>query len=187
MTKKEQVIEAARELFGQYGYRKVSMDEIAKKSGVTKKTIYTYFKDKNDLAKYFLYEGINDIKNITEEIDKKDIPFASKINEMLIAVLKYRKNSKILNSFLKEPKPESINTNFVSECSKILNDTILTEIKTKLEKAIEQGYIKPCNPEMTSFIIYKVYIALMFEWEKPLNEKEATNHIMTFLKEGLLK
>lgn len=187
MTKKEQVIEAARQLFGEYGYRKVSMDEIAEKSGVTKKTIYTYFKDKNDLAKHFLYEGINDIKKITEEIDKKDIPFATKINEMLIAILKYRKGSKILNIFMKETRPSSINANFVAECRQMLNDTILTEIKIKLEEAIEKGYIKPCNPEITSFIIYKVYIALMFEWEKPFNEEEATNHIMTFLKEGLLK
>ena len=41
MSKKEQVIESARELFSEYGYKRVSMDEIAKKSGVTKKTIYT--------------------------------------------------------------------------------------------------------------------------------------------------
>ena len=56
MNKKEQIIEAARELFSSYGYKKVSMDEIAKKSNVTKKTIYTYFKDKGELIKYFLYE-----------------------------------------------------------------------------------------------------------------------------------
>mgnify|MGYP002626908048 CR=1 FL=1 len=43
--KKESVIKTARELFSLYGYRKVSMDELAKKSGVTKKTIYTYFKN----------------------------------------------------------------------------------------------------------------------------------------------
>jgi len=41
MTKKEQVISAARNLFSEYGYHKVSMDEIAKVSGVTKRTIYT--------------------------------------------------------------------------------------------------------------------------------------------------
>ena len=68
MTKKEEVIEAARELFCKYGYRKVSMDEIAKKSNVTKKTIYTYFKDKNDLIKYFAYEEIGKMKQIIDKI-----------------------------------------------------------------------------------------------------------------------
>ena len=41
MNKKEIVIQTARELFTKYGYKKVSMDEIAKESNVTKKTIYT--------------------------------------------------------------------------------------------------------------------------------------------------
>ena len=56
MDKKEEVIKTARELFTKYGYKKVSMDEIAKKSGVTKKTIYTYFKDKDSMFLYFIEE-----------------------------------------------------------------------------------------------------------------------------------
>ena len=35
--KEEQIIEAARDLFSTYGYKRVSMDEIAKKANVTKK------------------------------------------------------------------------------------------------------------------------------------------------------
>ena len=41
MNKKEEVINAARDLFTKYGYKKVSMDEIAKEANVTKKTIYS--------------------------------------------------------------------------------------------------------------------------------------------------
>ena len=46
MNKKELEINAARDLFTKYGYKKVSMDEIAKEANVTKKTIYSYFSDK---------------------------------------------------------------------------------------------------------------------------------------------
>ena len=38
--KKENVIESARLLFHKYGFKKVSMDEIAREANVTKKTIY---------------------------------------------------------------------------------------------------------------------------------------------------
>ena len=44
--KKEDILKAAKELFSMYGYKKVSMNEIAEKANVTKKTIYSYFKDK---------------------------------------------------------------------------------------------------------------------------------------------
>ena len=40
MSKKDIVVEIARNLFSKYGYKKVSMDEVAKGAGVTKKTIY---------------------------------------------------------------------------------------------------------------------------------------------------
>ena len=41
--KKDQIIEAARLLFHKYGFKKVSMDEIAREAGVNKRTIYSYF------------------------------------------------------------------------------------------------------------------------------------------------
>ena len=52
--KKEQIIESARILFIKYGYKKVSMSEIAETAGVTKRTLYSYFRDKEDLLNYFL-------------------------------------------------------------------------------------------------------------------------------------
>ena len=64
MGKNENIITAARELFIQYSFDKVSMDEIAKKAGVTKKTIYYYFRDKQELFQYFtakIHKNINDI------------------------------------------------------------------------------------------------------------------------------
>ena len=54
MNKKETVINTARELFTKYGYKKASMDEIAKEANVTKKTIYSYFKDKDSMFSYFI-------------------------------------------------------------------------------------------------------------------------------------
>ena len=46
--KEEQIINVARELFTTYGYKRVSMDEIAKCANVTKKTVYSYFKSKEE-------------------------------------------------------------------------------------------------------------------------------------------
>lgn len=51
-SKKEAaILEAGRELFWKYGFRKVSVDEICKAAGVSKMTFYRYFNDKATLAK----------------------------------------------------------------------------------------------------------------------------------------
>jgi AcrR family transcriptional regulator len=44
--KRLRIIEAATELFVKYGLRKTSIDEVARRAGVAKGTIYTHFKTK---------------------------------------------------------------------------------------------------------------------------------------------
>ena len=61
--KEEQIIEAARDLFSTYGYKRVSMDEIAKRANVTKKTVYSYFKSKEELLKYCINDEIKKMKD----------------------------------------------------------------------------------------------------------------------------
>ena len=71
MNKKEEVINAARDLFTKYGYKKVSMDEIAKEANVTKKTIYSYFSDKEAMFKYFASEELQSMKEkIENDVNK---------------------------------------------------------------------------------------------------------------------
>ena len=50
MTHKERIQEGARELFRRYGIRNVTMDEIARQLGISKKTIYQEFPDKDSLV-----------------------------------------------------------------------------------------------------------------------------------------
>ena len=103
MDKKEEVIKTARELFTKYGYKKVSMDEIAKKSGVTKKTIYTYFKDKDSMFLYFVQEELNLMKeSINTEEDNMN--FIDSVAKNLYKVLLIRKNSELISSISKELK-----------------------------------------------------------------------------------
>ncbi len=47
---KEKLLRGADELFMKYGLRSVSMDDIARHLGVSKKTIYQYFADKDEVV-----------------------------------------------------------------------------------------------------------------------------------------
>jgi TetR/AcrR family transcriptional regulator, cholesterol catabolism regulator len=50
MDIKERIKQKADELFRKYGIRTVTMDEIASQLGMSKKTIYQYYADKNELV-----------------------------------------------------------------------------------------------------------------------------------------
>jgi AcrR family transcriptional regulator len=73
------IIAAAAELFLRYGIKSITMDEIARQMGISKKTLYRHFKDKKDLVEKTLHEivclnkaTINEImgkgKNAIEEV-----------------------------------------------------------------------------------------------------------------------
>ncbi len=176
MNKKEIVINTARELFTKYGYKKVSMDEIAQKAKVTKKTIYTYFKDKQELFSYFIFEELESIK---KEFDEScDLSFIEKVSSSIYHILKLRKNSPFFANILNEKE----NTFFL----KLYDDEMLKFIEEKIKEQINKKTIKNCDSHLTSFIIYKIYIAIMFEYSKELDEEKVTKEITSILKSGLL-
>ena len=75
--KQEQILKAAKELFTKYGFKKVSMDEIASETGVTKKTVYSYFSSKEELLKDVIKEELQSIRKIIDKAEKQSNDFIS--------------------------------------------------------------------------------------------------------------
>lgn len=59
MELKERIKQKADELYRRYGVKSVTMDEIASQLGVSKKTIYQCFSDKNDLVDAVIADILN--------------------------------------------------------------------------------------------------------------------------------
>lgn len=183
--KKEQILESARTLFTKYGYKKVSMNEIAANANVTKKTVYSYFKDKDELFKYFIIEEIQSMKQIIEKNESQDLPFFEKIHKTIYDLVNYKKNAKLISQIANEPI--TLRNNSVIENLKLLDNSIQEYIKSKLIFAIDNKYIRPCNVDVSAFLIYKMYVALMYEWNngKELDAKEVSDNLTIILKNGL--
>jgi AcrR family transcriptional regulator len=83
MEARERILEKTHELFHQYGIRRVTMDDIATQCGMSKKTIYQYFKDKDELVDAVAESHIDHNKCICE-IDKKQAKDA--LHEVFLAM-----------------------------------------------------------------------------------------------------
>jgi TetR/AcrR family transcriptional regulator, cholesterol catabolism regulator len=55
---KETIAGKAAELFSKYGIRSITMDDIAANMGISKKTLYTWFMDKNELVETVFMEPL---------------------------------------------------------------------------------------------------------------------------------
>lgn len=68
MEIKNRIITEARQLFVKYGIRSITMDMIAEHLGISKRTIYENFKDKNELLKSCINAAMADQRKMNEEI-----------------------------------------------------------------------------------------------------------------------
>lgn len=182
MNKKDEIINVSRKLFTKYGYKKVSMEEIAKEAKVTKKTIYSYFNSKEDMFKFFIKEDLHLMKENIEVDMNNELPFLERVSNCLYRSLLYRKNSDLIRTISNE-----IHKNNTSVCISFLkfyDDEIIAYIEEKINDEIVNGNIKDCDAHLTAFIIYKVYFSVLFEFDKEIDEKKVTMEVTNILSKG---
>lgn len=154
------------------------MDEIAKKSKVTKKTVYSYFKDKESLLNELIDREFIRLKEEVENISKKDDDIVSFVKNTSNYLLNYKNNSKLLKTLLKE-------NNSITNIPSKIDEAITNYIKDKLIIMKDSNNLS-LDVDLAAFILYKIYIAIMFEWKKNIDEKEVTANIVKILESGLL-
>ena len=69
-SKVETILAQVMELFMKYGIKSMTMDDIAGKLGISKKTLYNHVSDKRDLVAKVIKEGLNMEKCYFQEIDE---------------------------------------------------------------------------------------------------------------------
>jgi AcrR family transcriptional regulator len=65
---RELIAERAGEMFRQYSVRSITMDDIANRMGISKKTLYTWYIDKNDLVETVY---LNPLKLAQQECERR--------------------------------------------------------------------------------------------------------------------
>ncbi len=151
MSLKEKIFLTTFDLFLRYGVKSVSMDDICRKLGISKKTIYTVIENKKDLIEKIIQLHITrdeeDIIAITQNSD-------TAVDEMC-------KIGRHVIKFLKEMKPSLIydlQKYYPTAWNMIQNQHygfIYRTIKTNIERGQKEGlYISSFDSD----IIAKLYV-----------------------------
>lgn len=107
MKEKEIILKYAGERFYKEGFNKISMDEIASKLHISKKTIYKYFPSKDNLIEALIDSDCECHVEIETEILNQDVDVIKKIAHMIQFNLKeFSKLSEKWLSDLQMHKPE---------------------------------------------------------------------------------
>lgn len=178
------IVEATIQEFNEKGL-KFTMDDIAKRLSMSKKTIYTVFKDKNALANYMIDYIFDHIKESEREVFRDEsLSTTQKLKKaLLILPDKYKNINLSYVGGLREKYPK-----IYSKIADKLEGDWEPTLKL-LEKGMEEGTIRKINP-----IIFKAMVESTLEHffssnilsENKIVYEDALNEVLDILMSGIL-
>ncbi len=145
MTLEQKIIAGAGDLFHKYGIRSVTMDDIARHLSVSKKTIYQFYKDKDEIVLLSLKAHMDQLKL---EYDEIFLNSANAIEELSRVSKCMRKDFKDMNPALLFDM-RKYHPNAWQMWVDFKNEYIKNQVMTNLIKGIKEGYYRDTlNPEV---------------------------------------
>lgn len=183
---KEKILLAANELFIKYGVKCVTMDDIAKELSISKKTIYQYYKDKNEIVKDFTLKQCESRRE-----DFSRIPGESKnsIEALLMTSRCIRENIVELNPSLLMDI-QKYYTDAWETFEDFKKNFFYKSIQDTINRGIEEGYFrKDINPEILSIMrmqqVQDCFDSRIYARDK-FNFKEVQMQLLDHFMHGLL-
>jgi len=138
MKTKDRILKGAEELFFKYGIKSITMDDIAKHLGISKKTIYQFYSDKNEVVEILMIQRMKlnelEFKQITEQTDN--------VIEEVLAMMKHigimfsQMNPNLFYDMQKyHPNSWKLFKQFKEEC-------IERMVEESVKRGIKQGFVR---------------------------------------------
>lgn len=140
---KEAILDAAIRLMQRYGYRKTTMEDLAREAGIGKGTIYLYFPSKEEIALACADRANARVFAHLEEIAAADAPPLERMRSMLVARVLIRFDAvqhvaHMLDEFWSELRPAFMERRkrYLAQEARIFERVLADGIQAKVFRAL---------------------------------------------------
>lgn len=92
-TVREAILDATDRLLGRFGYRKMTVEDIAAEAGIGKGTVYLHFSSKEEVVLSRVDRMVDHLKERLREIAQSDATTAERLQSMLLTRVLFRFDS----------------------------------------------------------------------------------------------
>lgn len=147
-----EICAAALEVFAEKGFAAAKLDDIAKRAGVSKGTLYLYFEDKEQLFRAVVRDTVSpNIDAVRESLLQADLPFAQIVRMFLPRVAELAGRVPV-GAVAKMVIGESGN---FPELAKVWHDMVVGKaietLTALIERAQERGEVRPGDARLHAF------------------------------------
>jgi len=178
--KSDVIVAVARTLFGKYGLRKTTVDEIAREARVGKGTIYNYYKSKEDIFLAVVEEEAQILKKEIKRVVDAEATPEKKIRSYVIARMRLLGQ---LANFYSAFKNEYLDYyGFIEKIRKRYTDYEILTIKEILKEGIDKKVFLIKDLNLTAFAVVVAMKGLEYYWAMEKDPQETEKKIDTLLK-----
>ncbi len=179
MDLRNQILEKSEALFLRYGLRSVTMEDIARQLGISKKTLYQFVENKMDLVSQIMLAHIENEKALIEEVR---INSNDAIEEMLkIAKYGIQQLRKLSPAVMYDL--QKYYQHLWQMLQKLHRVHIHSLIKENIERGIEQGiYRADVHPDILAKIYVMSTMSVVDEEVFPAKNYNKENLFVEFIK-----
>ncbi len=138
METKERILHGAEELFFKYGIKSITMDDIAKHLAISKKTIYQFYSDKNELVETLMAAKLKEDEIEFQIIQKESANMIEEVFHMMkhISIIFSKTNPTIFYDLQKyHPKAWNLFQAFKHDC-------MARTIEASIERGKREGLVR---------------------------------------------
>lgn len=184
----EIIIEKSRELFGKFGFKKTTMDDIANACGIGKATLYYYFENKQDIFKSVIKKEIEMfIEKISNVLSQIEEPHEKLRAFVLARVTRVQEVSNYYSTMRDEYMEHYA---FIEEERKAFISWEIETIKSILDIGIRKDVFKDMDTEITATVIAFALKGLEYPWivrQYMIDIEKAVDLMLPILFKGLDK
>ena len=188
-VRRAEIMDAAMRCLQRTGYRKLSMDDIVKESGLSKGTIYWHFKNKKELF-ITLFEGmLNQAVTGFTPLLSNDMPASEKLYSILSSVSQVADEELQFASLPLTLITELLNDDdFIERYQTIINN-LAEEIMAIIQQGIDTGEFKEVDTFEAAWAFMSAYDGLLLYHaiNMPGNVQKQNQIIAELIVAGLKK
>jgi len=144
-----EICAAALDIFAEKGFAAARLDEIARRAGVSKGTLYLYFHNKEDLFRAVVRDTVApNVEVVRGMVEGVDLPFAEIVRMLLPRFVALTRNVRV-GAVAKMVIGESRN---FPELAKVWHDEVVTKVLgilgALIRRAQERGEVRSGDPRL---------------------------------------
>ncbi|MCI6187825.1 MAG: TetR/AcrR family transcriptional regulator [Treponema sp.] len=161
--RKHEILQKSLDVFVEQGYEDATFQKIADHCGITRTTLYIYFKNKHEIFLGSIKELLSELETNLRDIIKKDMDSIESLKQILFTIVDACENNKklfsVLLNYLLQLKKAGVDTNERVRRRVIKMRHLLS---TVLIKGIQKGEIKSVNVKDINELLYGMIEASIF-------------------------